>query len=179
MGYPFRARFEHDPTGDVTVIQMKDIDDTNTLRLDSANKVSQAAKQSRHMLRAGDLVFRSRGRSNGAALVGEGIGHAVLAAPMLLIRPLDILPAYLYWFINAPPAVAQLASLAAGTAVQMISAEALKSLEIPVPTLERQHQIVALATLAKAEQQLQMTLASERHRLVTHILTRYARASTP
>jgi len=26
MGYPFRSRLEHDPQGDIAVIQMKDID---------------------------------------------------------------------------------------------------------------------------------------------------------
>lgn len=179
MGYPFRARFEHDPIGDVTVIQMKDIDDTNLLHPETANKVCLPKGKAHHMLKPGDLVFRSRGRSNGTALVGDGIGAAVLAAPMLLIRPTAVLPAYLCWFLNAPATQAQLASLAAGTSVQMISAEALKSLDVPVPSPERQRQIVTLATLAEREQALLQEISQARHRLVTHILTQYAREPAP
>ncbi len=178
-GYPFRARFEHDPNGDVTVIQMKDIDDSNLLHPEVTNKVTLPKGKDHHMLRPGDLVFRSRGRSNGAALVGDGIGAAVLAAPMLLIRPIAVLPAYLCWFINAPSTQAQLASMSAGTSVQMISAEALKSLDVPVPSLEHQHQIVTLAALAEREQTLLSKISQARHQLVTHILTQYARESAP
>ena len=87
MGYPFRSRLEHDPQGDVAVIQMKDIDDANLLHAEEAIRVTLPKGKTHHLLRAGDLLFRSRGRSNGAAQVLEGIGPAVLSAPMLLIRP--------------------------------------------------------------------------------------------
>ena len=93
MGYPFRSRLEHDPQGDVTVIQMKDIDDANLLHAEEAIQVALPKGKTHHLLCAGDLLFRSRGRSNGAAQVLEGIGPAVLAAPMLLIRPHKVLPA--------------------------------------------------------------------------------------
>ena len=44
MGYPFRSRLEHDPQGDVTVIQMKDIDDANLLHADEAIRVTLRAR---------------------------------------------------------------------------------------------------------------------------------------
>src|SRR5262245_36228083 len=34
MGYPFRSRLEHDPAGEISVIQMKDIDVANLVRVD-------------------------------------------------------------------------------------------------------------------------------------------------
>jgi restriction endonuclease S subunit len=61
----------------------------------------------------------------------------------------------------------------------MISAEALKSLDVPVPSLERQRQIVTLATLAEREQALLQEISQARHRLVTQILTQYAREPAP
>ncbi|MBK7767536.1 MAG: hypothetical protein IPI44_16500 [Sulfuritalea sp.] len=68
-----------------------------------------------HLIRRGDLVFRSRGRTNSVALVLADIGPAVLAAPMLLIRPGEVLPAYLLWYINLPTVQATLAAQAEGT----------------------------------------------------------------
>jgi len=179
MGYPFRSRLEHDPQGDVAVIQMKDIDDANLLHAEEAIRVALPKGKTRHLLRAGDLLFRSRGRSNGAAQVLDGIGPAVLAAPMLLIRPLKVLPAYLCWYINAPATQVQLAAVAEGTSVRMISAEALKALDVPLPSLAAQQRIVQAATLAEQEQTLLARIATLRQRLTNHILMNEAMKAAP
>lgn len=178
MGYPFRSRLEHDPQGDVAVIQMKDIDDANLLHAEEAIRVTLPKGKTHHLLCAGDLLFRSRGRSNGAAQVLEGIGPAVLSAPMLLIRPHKVLPAYLCWYINAPATQAQLAALAEGTSVRMISAEALKSLSIPVPPLDEQRRIAEAAALAEQEQTLLARIAALRQRLTVHLLMKFAHEAT-
>ncbi len=179
MGYPFRSRLEHDPQGDVAVIQMKDIDDANLLHAEDAIRVALPKGKTHHLLRAGDLLFRSRGRSNGAAQVLDGIGSAVLTAPMLLIRPHGVLPEYLCWYINAPATQAQLAALAEGTSVRMISAEALKALDVPLPSLAAQQRIVQAAALAEQEQSLLARIATLRQRLTTHLLMKIAHETTP
>lgn len=173
-GYPFRSRLEHDLKGDVAVIQMKDIDDANVVHCETATRVLLPKVKDHHLLRAGDLLFRSRGRSNGAAQVAEGIGIAVLSAPMLLIRPHSVVPDYLCWFINAPATQAQLGALSEGTSVRMISAEALKALEVPVPATEVQQRIVQIAALAEQEQSLTAQIATRRYQLNTHILMKFA-----
>jgi hypothetical protein len=178
MGYPFRSRLEHDPEGDVTVIQMKDIDDAHLLHAEEAVRVALPKGKTHHLLRAGDLLFRSRGRSNGAAQVLEGIGSAVLAAPMLLIRPHKVQPAYLCWYINTPTTQALLAALAEGTSVRMISAEALKALEVPLPSQATQQRIVQAAALAEQEQTLLARIATLRQRLTTHRLMKLAQPSS-
>src|SRR5690606_18639790 len=140
MGYSFRGRLETDAEGDVAVIQMKDIDDANLLHPEGLARIHMPDLKDRHPVRAGHPVFRSRGVTNSAALVGADIGRAVLAAPMLLIRPNTELvePAYLQWFINHPATQAALAGRAAGTAVKMIGKGVLDSLEVALPPLQRQ-----------------------------------------
>ncbi|MBK1731459.1 restriction endonuclease subunit S [Thiococcus pfennigii] len=177
MGYPFRSRVEHDPQGDVAVIQMRDIDDANRLHAEEAIRVALPKGKSHHLLRPGDLLFRSRGGRNGAAHVQEGIEAAVLAAPMLLIRPHSVLPAYLCWYINAPVTQARLAALAEGTSVRMISAEALRALEVPLPPPAMQQRIVQIAALAEQEQALVARIASLRQRLTSHRLMQLAHPS--
>lgn len=174
MGYPFRSRLEHDPQGDVAVIQMKDIDDANLLHPDEAIRVALPKRKTHHLLRTGDLLFRSRGRSNGAAQVQDNVGLAVLSAPMLLIRPHGVLPAYLCWYINAPATQAQLATMAEGTSVRMISAEALKTLEVPLPSPATQERIAHAANLAEQEQTLLARITTLRQRLNTHLLMKLA-----
>ncbi len=174
MGYPFRSRLEHNPSGDVSVIQMKDIDDSNVVHGETAIRIVLPKGKGHHLLRAGDLLFRSRGRSNGAARVLEGIGVAVLAAPMILIRPHGVLPDYLCWFINAPTTQAQFGALSEGTSVRMISAEALKALDVPLPAMAVQQRVIQIAALAEQEQSLMARIAMQRHRLNTRMLMKFA-----
>lgn len=133
MGYPFRSRLEHDPAGDLHVVQMKDIDAADRVQVERTARVSLSGASSHHFLQKGDLLFRSRGQTNGAALVTEATEAAVVAAPILRIRPRTVLPEFLFWFLNSSFARAQLAGLAAGTSVRMVSAEAVRGLELPLP----------------------------------------------
>ncbi len=179
MGYPFRSRLEHDATGAIAVVQMKDIDDASLVHVEDAVRVDLADVKEHHLIRPGDLVFRSRGRTNSVALVSADIGPAVLAAPMLLIRPVEVLPAYLLWYINLPAIQAALAAQAEGTSVRMISKAALEALEMPVPSRRKQQLIVEVSELATAEQGLLEQIARERKRLADGILMRYARNTRP
>ena len=175
MGFPFRSRLEHEAGGAIAVVQMKDIDDANLLHVEDAVRVNLADLKEHHLIREGDLVFRSRGRTNSVALVAANVGPAVLAAPMLLIRPIEVLPAYLLWYINLPATQAALAAQSEGTSVRMISKTALEALELPVPSRRRQESIVEAANLAAVEQRLMQRIANERKRLADGVLLRFAR----
>ena len=175
MGYPFRSRLEHDAMGTIAVVQMKDIDDASALHVEDAVRVELADFREHHLIRPGDLVFRSRGRTNSVALVSADIGPAILAAPMLLIRPVDVLPAYLLWYINLPATQATLAAQAEGTSVRIISKTALEALEMPLPSRRKQQLIVEVSALAMAEQGLLEQIAKERKRLADGVLLRYAK----
>lgn len=174
MGYPFRSRIKHDVGGGFAVVQMKDIDDANLVHLEEAVRVNLPEVGAHHLIKQGDLLFRSRGRTNSVALVSTSIGLAVLAAPMLLIRPQKVLPRYLLWYINLPSVQATLAIQAEGTSVRMISKGALETLEIPIPTRRKQQLIVEVSELATQEQGLLQQIAQGRKRLADRVLMRYA-----
>lgn len=176
MGYSFRSRLETDAEGDVAVIQMKDIDDTNLLHPEGLARVQMPDLKDRHLVQERDLLFRSRGMTNSAALAGGGLGRAVLAAPMLLIRPKTeiVEPAYLQWFINHPATQAVLSGQAAGTAVKMIGKSVLDGLVVALPPLDRQRLIVEIAQLASREAALLQELRERRKALLEGILLREA-----
>ncbi|CUA99300.1 restriction endonuclease subunit S [Thiomonas bhubaneswarensis] len=176
MGYSFRSRLETDAEGDVAVIQMKDIDDTNLLHPEGLARVQMPDLKDRHLVQERDLLFRSRGMTNSAALAGGDLGRAVLAAPMLLIRPKTeiVEPAYLQWFINHPATQAVLSGQAAGTAVKMIGKSVLDGLVVALPPLDRQRLIVEIAQLASREAALLQELKERRKALLEGILLREA-----
>jgi hypothetical protein len=174
MGFPFRSRLEHDARGSLIVVQMKDVDEANQLHIEDAVRVGLNDIREHHLLREGDLVFKSRGNSNSAAIVSPLPAPAVLAAPMLLIRPIKVLPAYLYWYLNLPSTQSALAQEAKGTSVRMISKASLEDLETPIPSRQVQQLIAETAQLVTREQWLMKRLTQERRRLADGILMRYA-----
>lgn len=174
-GFAFRSRLEHQATGPVAIIQMRDLDDSGAIDLRQAVRVEASAALRAQLLQPGDLLFRSRGNTFRAAQVPEGLMPAVLAAPMLRIRPLNIESSYLLWFINSDATQAALNALAEGTAVQMISKQHLGRLAVPVPTIERQARIAECAALATREQVLMEEVRIMRHTLVGSTLARAAK----
>lgn len=176
MGYTFRSRLEPEMGGDVAVIQMKDIDDSNLLHPENLVRIQMPELKDKHLVQEGDLMFKSRGISNAASLVAGNLGRTVLAAPMMLIRPDadKVDAAYLQWFINQPSTQKTLSAQAAGTAVKMISKAALEQLVIAIPPLETQRRIVEIGRIASLEARITTELMDRRKVLIERILMREA-----
>lgn len=176
MGHSFRAGLEPDPSGAVAVIQMKDLGEDTLVGLTSLDRVAMDIRPSQQVLE-GDIIIRSRGDRSTCAMVGADPGNAVVAAPLLRLRVTDgrVLPSYLNWYINQPLAQAHLAKHAEGSYVKMISKTALESLEVDMPPLERQRDIVELADLSARQRILSDGIENLRSRLLSDIMMTYAR----
>ena len=175
-GYSFRSRLESLESGAVSVIQMKDLTDANRVCCDELVKVDMEIPKGHHLLRPGDIIFRSRGQVSNSAILLEELTNAVLAAPLLRVRCNEsiVMPQYLNWYINQQPAQTYLRSCAEGTALKMISKQSLENLTIAVPPLERQQFVVELAALAEREQEIMEKLAAKRNQLITGTLLHVA-----
>lgn len=176
MGYFFRSRIEARGSGAVAVIQMKDLTDDNRVDCSGLTQVDMESLKAHHIVRPGDLFFRSRGLTATSAILTDDPGVAVVSAPLLRIRVDEqvVLPEYLNWFISQVSAQSYLASRAIGTAQKMISKEALENLEVFIPSIERQRAITELAALADEEQRLLNRLAIKRRQYTSTILMRLA-----
>ena len=178
MGYSFRSRLEFSEGGGVAVIQMKDLLDDNTVGCDDLVRIDLDAVKEHQLAQRGDLVFRSRGHVTTAAVLLEDPGKAVVAAPLLRIRvtkPDKILPEYLNWYISQLDAQIFLTSRAKGTVQKMISKQAIEDLEVALPSLEKQKNIVELAMLSAREQTLLHSLADKRDQYISTVLMQFAK----
>ena len=176
MGLSFRSRIEPDAHGNMSVIQMRDLTEDNKLDHSNLTTININDINERHLIKYKDLVFRSRGKTTTATIIDEEPCQAVVSAPLFLVRVTNknVLPEYLCWFINLSSSQAFLHSRATGTAMTMIGKSALDALEIPLPNLETQEQIVALADLLNKEQRLMRDLAEQKEKLVKAIQMRLA-----
>ena len=175
MGHTFRSRLEAVSDGDLAVIQMKDLTDDNRLDPMALTRIELATARPSQFVTPGDILFRSRGQTNTAVLVDEDPGRAIVAAPLLRLRPREgVIPAYLAWFINLPATQSRLARRAEGTALRMIRKQSLAELEVILPSLARQQAIVELSDLAAREQQLMARLSARRKQYMDNMLIKFA-----
>jgi hypothetical protein len=178
MGYSFRSRLEVVASGDVAVIQMKDLSDNHTVDCSDLVMVDMKEVKEHHLVRKGDLVMRSRGLVTTSAIVLEEVESAVIAAPLLRIRvenPDRVLPEYLNWYINQRDAQAFLHSRAGVMAQKMIGKEALDELEVFIPDFSSQKNIVDMASLSAREQLLLHALAEKRDQYISELLMQCAK----
>ncbi|MDX9703254.1 MAG: restriction endonuclease subunit S [Candidatus Auribacterota bacterium] len=178
MGYSFRSRLEASNSSDISVIQMKDLLNDNTVNCGDLVKIDMDAVKKHHLVKKGDLVFRSRGLVTTSAILLEYPGKALIAAPLFRIRitnPKKILPEYLNWYISQREAQIFLTSRAKGTLQKMITKNALEELDVSLPSLEQQKNIVELASLSAREQTLLHELAEKREQYLSKILMQFAK----
>jgi restriction endonuclease S subunit len=101
------------------------------------------------------------------AAVFRGGFAAVAGSQFCVIRvKQNVIPAFLYWFLNLPETQEKLAAGARGTYVKSLPASALRELKIPVLPLPKQKVIAELHGLRLTEKRLVADLVSLRARLI-------------
>ena len=164
VGYTYRGSLKNATEGDIAVIQMKDVNPEQLARPELLARISLPKLLPRYLLQRGDLIFRARGLANQAWVV-ESEMPTICIAPLLFIhilQPEHLLPGYLQWFINLSSTQAQIAHLAHGKAIRMITAQALAQLSIPLPNIEAQHNIIHADQMYRESQALEAKLRATR-----------------
>jgi len=93
-------------------------------------------------------------------------------------KPDKVLPEYLNWYISQRDAQIFLTSRAKGTVQKMISKQAIEDMEVALPSLGKQKNIVELATLSAREQALLHALADKRDQYISTVLMQLAKGTT-
>lgn len=180
-GYQFRGKVEPDPEGNVGVIQIKDIPDRRRLAADTIDRISFEKPVAPYLVAPGDVLFLSRGHKQFATPIDADLQDTIASGYFYILR-IDhsrVRPAYLAWYLNQPPMQDQFQQLAKGTHMPFVSMAEFRELEVPVPSVAIQHQIVALADLAEQEQRLLSELAERRAQLVQTICLAAAQDHSP
>ncbi|GAB2468462.1 hypothetical protein GCM10027082_20000 [Comamonas humi] len=133
---------------------MKDVDPGLGVNWPGVTRTMLAGRRQPDWLKAGDVLFVSKGARFYAVCIDEPPSTAVCSPHFFLLQVMPraaLLPAFLAWQINQPPFQRQLQQAAEGSSQLSIRRPVLESLTLCVPPLADQQRIVALADLARQE----------------------------
>jgi hypothetical protein len=167
-GYTFRGALEHDPAGDVRVLQIKDLRQRPMIEPESLIAVSWEANKTPPLLTPGDIAVIAKGDSNTAALYKGG--QQVVASSQFFIvssKITKVLPEYLCWMINLPQSQRSLER--SGSSIQAISKASLMDMPIPLPSLETQAKLTQMQRLWDEEDHLITQLKTNREQMLQGI----------
>lgn len=170
-GYTFRGAIEPVPDGDVRILQIKDLELDWQEDYEALPAISWEQRVEPPFLRQGEIVVAARGNRNVAAVYRSDI--PVVATSQFLIVTLrteenGIVPEYLCWVLNHP--VTQKMFNRSGTNIQLITKAALLDVEIPVPSVHIQRQLIELQRVWQEEDKIINKLQNNRHQLELGIL---------
>jgi len=167
MGATLRGRdaTRPDPNGSYRLLRIGDISQDGCLRPGELARIEPNEPVHQDLwLRPGDVLFPNRGIRTTAIAFPFDEPRMIVGPQFFIVRvnPDRALPEYIAWFLRSLDAASYFETRRKGTYVQIIQRKDLAELEIPLPPLATQRQIVQVANLALEERQLTERLAQVR-----------------
>lgn len=146
--HTFRARLEHHPGGSVYVLQLRDVRLGKNIVWEDVLRIKDFPG-GKHLLEPSDLLFSMRGSNYSAFFLPEVKSPTVASSQFFRIRikitePQLILPDFLAWQLNQRPAKAYYAAKETGSTVRSIRMSEIRAMQIVIPTIERQRELLSL-----------------------------------
>ena len=159
-------------------MQAKDFGPSGILDNERLTKVTDRFGETVPRLSSGDVVLQARGVSYPVSLATDATSGAVPVSPLCLIRPdsTRLNADFLVLFLAHPRTQQRLRAQAVGTHVPELSREAIANIEVPLPTLRRQREIVGLGHMMRRERELLQYLAAAQDSLLFGLIEESAKA---
>lgn len=151
-GFPLRGSVNALASGEVAIVQMRNIASGSSVMWDATNKVELPTKRKHDWLQEGDVIFAARGAKNYAVALYDVPNRSVCSPHFFVLRAkTGCNPEFLAWQINQKPAQEYFKRSATGSHIMNIRREVIEKLRIALPSLTRQRAIVQFARASIAE----------------------------
>jgi type I restriction enzyme S subunit len=129
----------------VPYVGIGDVNAVGTVNFDAARKVSAQVlmeHRQRYQLKAGDFIFGKIGTLGKPVLLVEPFDYT-LSANVVLIQPVEKISArFLFRYMSSPAVETVLSTSNRSTSQPAFGIKRIRSLAVPLPSLEEQHYIV-------------------------------------
>jgi len=156
VGHQSREGIRAQPDGSHFLLQARDFDTLHKVDWYNLTRFTPAGSTTKSKIQQGDVLFLAKGQDNFAYPVARSVNHVLAANSFYILRPhqATILPDYLAWWLNQPPAQEYIKLNRSGSSLPFLSVSALSCLEVPIPNIEMQRKIGDLELLRKKEADL-------------------------
>ena len=141
-------------TSNVYYIQARDFDSNYNLLDNLEPSVILSPNIEKHLLAKGDVIFASKGFDRFAFVFNNEVTPAVPSSIFMTIRKLNtniISSDFLAWYLNHPNTQLYFARIAKGSVIPSINKKMIGDLEIEIPSINKQKQILRIDLLRKKE----------------------------
>ncbi len=154
------------PSGDTYYLQAKHFDAYGKFQEEGIlhPEIFMDNKLAKHSLKDGDLLITAKGENNRVCLYRSEIGQAVASSIFFVFRlkVSIILPEYLQWYFNTSRMQRLFSSLSRGTHILSLSKKSLSKVQIKIPTLEKQREVLKLQLLWDQERKITTELLEQK-----------------
>ena len=177
-GYINRGKIDSREDGTCLLLQAKDVDaDHLSYRTDALVRFNPKLSGKDWFLKSGDILFMARGARNFSVMVDK-LPEGVLAAACFFVVRIsnsEILPEYLWWYLNQSPIKKYLKRFSGrGVHMPVVRRAVLENIDIPLPSAKTQNRVSKINKLLQKELELYKNLAEKRKKLMTKICLRAA-----
>lgn len=146
----------------VRMIGTSDFDENDNLVNNIEPNVLYKSSIEKNYLQFGEILFNAKGRRFFAYLFTNEYENTIASASFLVLTLTknSVVPDFLVWFLNHPETLKVFNSKMSTQVMPSISKQELSELEIIIPSIEIQEQIVALDNLKKRQIKIQKELIS-------------------
>jgi restriction endonuclease S subunit len=172
VGLAFRSTPKTSLNGNFSVIQMKDLGDDNIVNFENLIKINHKNPKEQYLAKQGDVIIRSRGLNKKVALVNQNCINIIVSAPLFIVKitSTEVLPEYLFFYLNQKPAQDYLIKCTKGSLVKMIGREDIEDLVIKIPDLNKQKLIGKLPIMINEEKALLNKIQFKRELYIKSLL---------
>lgn len=157
--------------GDTIYLQSKHFDEFGNLNTVLHPDLKSDKLIEKHLLKHGDVLFAAKGTKNFAFCFQLNDLPAVASTSFFVIRIYEkfnhkVLPDFLAWSLNQPKTLNLLKDQAMGTSIVSISKTVLEDLEIAIPPIQIQKNILHISKLRDQEKVLTQQIEQLREKQI-------------
>ena len=151
------------------IIQARDIDKGFRVKATTLSRFFPERRPDSYLVSQGDVLFLARGAPHFAVLIDTPIKNTLASGAFHVLRPKVgfILPAFLAWWLNQPPAQSFLKSCSSGTNLPFLAKKQLEELIISVPEISTQMAVIRINQLFDREENLSELITKKRAKLAS------------
>ena len=167
-GYPFRYKLQNDKSGNVNVIQLRNIDAFGKIDYNNIGKINFKVTNNKIFLNKGDVLFKAKSNKKTAVYLDQNINNLLATSHFFILTVQNpiILPEYLTWFLNQKIAQRYFESCSGGSFIPIVNKSNLEHLKIYIPSKDIQQKIINIHNLRLFEKQLIIKIEDKKEKLI-------------